>query len=126
MACMAKRGLLTLRNCESPESRNCANCGRPMCTEHLSARSGYTQCLECAAADPDKDKNYDAEWASGYRREYYRRSGYAPIVFGLGALGVAGLAGAAYWNNVDRRAFHPGAGNRLIDEDDRDVSFGDS
>ena len=69
MACMAQRGLLTLRNCDNPEARNCAKCGRPMCSEHLSARSGHTMCLECAAADPDKDHQYDAEWASGYRRE---------------------------------------------------------
>ena len=39
MACMAQRGLLTLRNCNNPEARNCAKCGRPTCSEHLSARS---------------------------------------------------------------------------------------
>jgi len=125
MACMAKRGLLTLRDCENPEARNCANCGRPMCNEHLSARSGHTTCLECAAADPDKDHQYDAEWASGYRREYYRRSGYAPILFGgAAALGAAALAGA-YWDHVDRRAFR----NRVagtFDEDDARAGFGDS
>lgn len=125
MACMAKRGLLTLRDCEKPEERTCANCGRPMCHEHLSARSGYTKCLECAAADPEKDQQYDAEWASGYRREYYRRSGYAPILFGAAAaLGAAALAGA-YWDHVDRRAFQPAHGQHFADEE-RDADFGDS
>ena len=125
MACLAKRGLLTLRDCNNPESRNCANCGRPMCTEHLSARSGYTKCLECAAADPAKDQQYDAEWASGYRREYYRRSGYAPILFGAGAaLGAAALAGA-YWDHVDRRAFRARTAGSFDDED-RGAGFGDS
>ena len=125
MACMAQRGLLTLRNCDNPEARNCANCGRPMCSEHLSARSGHTKCLECAAADPDKDHQYDAEWASGYRREYYRRSGYAPILFGIGALGAAGMAGA-YWDHVDHRAFRTSATNRMLDDDERAAGFGDS
>jgi len=125
MACMAKRGLLTLRDCEKTEERNCANCGRPMCHEHLSARSGYTKCLECAAADPEKDQQYDAEWASGYRREYYRRSGYAPILFGAAAaLGVAGLA-SAYWDHVDQRAFR-GRTAGTFDDEDSAVGFGDS
>ncbi len=125
MSCMAQRGLLTLRNCDNPEARNCAKCGRPMCSEHLSARSGHTMCLECAAADPDKDRQYDAEWASGYRREYYRRHNYAPILFGIGALGAVGLAGA-YWDHVDRRAFHANAANRTLDDDDGVAGFGDS
>ena len=125
MACMAQRGLLTLRNCDNPEARNCDKCGRPMCSEHLSARSGHTRCLECAAVDPAKDQQYDAEWASGYRRDYYRRSGYAPIMFGVGALAATGLA-AAYWDHVDRRPFHPGAGTHLLDDDEHGVGFGDS
>lgn len=125
MACMAKRGLLTLRDCDTAEERNCAHCGRPMCHEHLSARSGYTTCLECAAADPAKDQNYDAEWASGYRREYYRRNNYAPILFGgAAALGAAALAGA-YWNHVDQRAFRQRALG-TFDEDAGNVGFGDS
>jgi len=122
MACMAQRGLLTLRNCENPEVRNCSNCGRPMCNEHLSARSGNTMCLECAAADPAKDLQYDAEWASGYRREYYRHSGYAPIL--LGGLGAAALAGA-YWDHVDHRAFRARTAG-MVDEDERRAGFGDS
>jgi hypothetical protein len=125
MACMAKRGLLTLRDCENPEARNCATCGRPMCNEHLSARSGHTKCLECAAADPAKDQQFDAEWASGYRREYYRRSGYAPILLGGAAvLGAAALAGA-YWDHVDRRAFRARTAG-AFDEDDGGATFGDS
>lgn len=124
MACMAKRGFLTLRDCENAEERTCANCGRPMCHEHLSARSGYTRCLECAAVDPDKDQQYDAEWASGYRRDYYRRSGYSPILFGVGALAAAGLAGA-YWSDIDRRAFRPGPAQHALDEEGA-ASFGDS
>jgi hypothetical protein len=125
MACMAKRGLLTLRDCENTEERNCANCGRPMCHEHLSARSGYAKCLECAAADPDKDQQYDAEWASGYRREYYRRSGYAPILFGAAAaLGVAGLA-SAYWDHVDQRSFRSRTAG-TFDDEDHAAGFGDS
>src|SRR5437870_3742568 len=80
MACMAKRGLLTLRDCDNAEARNCANCGRPMCHEHLSARSGYTNCLECAAADPDKDHQFDAEWAPGSRRGCLRAGVAVDIV----------------------------------------------
>ena len=125
MACMAKRGLLTLRDCDAAEERTCANCGRPMCHEHLSARSGFTRCLECAAADPDKDQQYDAEWASGYRREYYRRSGYAPILFGGAALLGAGALAGAYWDHVDRRAFRTRAAG-AFDEDDAGTTFGDS
>ena len=124
MACMAKRGLLTLRDCANAEERNCEVCGRPMCHEHLSARSGYTKCLECWAADPKTDQQYDAEWASGYRRDYYRRSGYAPILLGgAAALGAAALAGA-YWEHVDQRAFRQRVAG-AVDEDDA-VSFGDS
>jgi hypothetical protein len=122
MACMAKRGFLTLRNCDNPEAQTCETCGRPMCTEHLSARSGYKQCLECASAgvDLDTDPNLDPEWAASYRRDYYRRSGYSPIDFAL--MGAAG----SYWNGVDRRAFRANAAGRNPLDEDREPGFGDS
>jgi hypothetical protein len=122
MACMARRGFLTLRECENPEARSCDACGRPMCTEHLSARSGFTRCLECAApAFNEADENYDSDWAYGYRRDYYQRTGYQPIDFA--AAGVA--ASSPYWDGVDRRAFRAGAQHDLDDES-RSGSFGES
>lgn len=131
MSCMAKRGFLTLRNCDNAEVRNCETCGRPMCNEHLSARSGYKQCLECASAtvDSEKDPNFDPEWAYSYRRNYYRRSGYSPIDFalmGVAGAAVAGVAAGAYWSGVDRRGFRRNAAGQNPLDEEREPGFGDS
>ena len=116
MACMARSGFLTLRDCGNPEARNCTSCGRPMCEQHLSARSGFAQCLECAGSGADLDPS-DPEWAYGYRRNFYTSSGYSPFYFGN-----------RQFDDYDVRSFHAAANRQsAVDEGaEKDAGFGDS
>lgn len=118
MPCMARRGFLTLRDCGNPEERLCASCSRPMCHEHLAARSDYTQCLECAAfATKSELDPSDPEWPYAYRRGYYHDYGYAPFYFG-----------STQYGDYDVRSFDRGANQRAVaDRDDEGkANFGDS
>jgi hypothetical protein len=126
--CTARRGFLTLHDCGNPASTNCVSCSRPICSEHLSPRSGFTQCLDCfargasqdpAAAKATADDEYDPEWSAGYRRSYYG-SGYRPI--------YSGYYGSTYYDDYDVRSFDAGASHDAadVDDDDRGTSFGDS
>jgi len=117
MPCMARSGFLTLRDCGNPEAQACAKCGRPMCTAHLSARSGFTECLDCASRAENLSPE-DPEWAYGYRRQYYGTSGYAPLYFGHGAA----------YDDYDVRSFDSAAnvGGPVDDAHEGDAGFGDS
>ncbi len=82
MICEARRGFLTLSDCGQPAATSCANCGRAMCAMHLSARSGFTNCLDCSAtvaSGEETETEYDDVWAHRYRDDYYRTSGYTPL-----------------------------------------------
>jgi hypothetical protein len=82
MNCEGRKGFLTLASCENPGVTACANCARMMCPAHLSALSGFSTCLDCAAANPQtqpREGEYDETWAAGYRRSYYDDTGYAPV-----------------------------------------------
>ena len=82
MNCEGRKGFLTLADCENPGVTACANCARMMCPAHLSALSGFTTCLDCAATDPQtqpQEGQYDETWATGYRNSYYHDTGYTPV-----------------------------------------------
>lgn len=84
MNCEGRKGFLTLADCENPGVTACANCGRMMCPAHLSAQTGFTTCLDCAAANPQQQQQqeegeYDETWATGYRNSYYSDTGYTPV-----------------------------------------------
>lgn len=82
MNCEGRKGFLTLSNCENPGVTACASCARMMCPAHLSARSGFTTCLDCAAASLQNQQErgeHDETWAAGYRRSYYDDTGYSPV-----------------------------------------------
>jgi len=116
MACMARSGFLTLRDCGNPEAQNCTSCGRPMCAQHLTSRSGFSECYECGGANQDLDPT-DPEWSYGYRRNFYASNGYAPLYFG-----------SREFDDYDVRSFH-GAANRagIVDDDAQGAAgFGDS
>ncbi len=81
MNCEGRKGFLTLANCENPGATACANCARMMCPAHLAPQSGFTTCLDCAATNPEMNREgeYDETWAAGYRRSYYADTGYTPV-----------------------------------------------
>jgi hypothetical protein len=84
MICTAQKGFLTLAACGNGASSACSQCGRPMCTAHLSPTTGFSTCYDCAATQPAKreegteEGEYDETWAHGYRSSYYSDSGYRP------------------------------------------------
>ena len=81
MICAAAKGFLTQSDCGSPAATMCSNCGRPMCTVHLSPASGFSTCYDCAATQPQQETtptDYDDNWAHGYRASYYSTTGYRP------------------------------------------------
>ncbi len=111
MSCEGRKGFLTLSDCENPGVTACANCGRMMCPAHLSARSGFTTCLDCAAANPEQQQqegeegDYDETWAAGYRRSYYEDTDYTPV-----------SSGSSVFNRYDRSSFTSRTRNVSEDE----------
>ena len=78
--CQAKRGFFTLRGCTRPAIKQCEQCGKPTCQQHLSMRTANRFCLDCAAKQSEQNTTYyDDDWAYSYRNRYYSSSGYYPI-----------------------------------------------
>ena len=113
--CVARKGFLTLSDCGATAVRPCANCGRSMCSTHLSAASGFTKCLDCAAtSEPEKPGEYDDLWARRYRNTYYTATGFLPV-YGASRL----------YDQGDARSFDGGRQDLMEDDVDRG-GFGDS
>jgi hypothetical protein len=121
--CLIRTGFLTLRDCGNSASTLCTTCSRPACATHLSASSGFTLCLECAAgqqvgqesADVGESETYDDAWAYRYRSHYYNR-GYQPI-----------YTGTTDYDGYDVRAFDSDVNDTFVDDDTSSTaSFGDS
>jgi hypothetical protein len=117
-SCMARKGFLTLSDCGNPAMTACSNCSRPMCTLHLSPTSGFSQCLDCAAAGPVQEnaegEQYDDVWAHRYRNEYYSSSSYRPFY-------VGSHYDDSYYNSQDVRAFDDSANDRDFADDDTET-----
>ena len=108
--CRAKRGFFSLRDCGEMAVKQCALCGRPVCSMHLSPPSGFTNCLDCEGRASERqvlDKNQqqapadqpldDPTWSYRYRDRYYSRSGYAPV--------YTGRYYDSYYDRYDTRSF---------------------
>lgn len=79
--CMAKVGLLFLRDCGSMMMNNCVACGRPVCRRHSIESGEGIVCPECAA--PKKNLHADpAASQSAQRQSYYNRYDYYPYYYG--------------------------------------------
>lgn len=110
--CTAQSGFLTMSGCDNTATTVCASCGSPRCPIHLSPRSGFTQCLECANREPQPEQeeaDYDEDWSYRYRDSYYSSSGYRPH---------------SSYDETDSAAFVDG--ERMGDDERDDASFGDS
>jgi len=134
--CRARRGFFSLRDCGEMSVKQCALCGRPMCSQHLSPQSGFTRCLDCEGravekdvlAAPEKTKPADQPltdpaWANRYREGYYSRSGYAPI--------YTGSYYDSYYDRYDTRSFDSsmassGPSSTLADNDSGRIRDTDS
>lgn len=79
--CMAKIGLLFLRDCGNPMSRTCIACGRPICEEHAIGTRQGTVCPDCAASE-DALQNDPGARFTAQRGRYYSRFGYIPYYYG--------------------------------------------
>jgi hypothetical protein len=113
--CAARKGFLTLSDCGKSVTRNCANCGRGMCSEHLAAQTGYSLCLDCAAAKTEvKEGDYDPLWAHRYRNAYYTSTGFLPV-----------YGAAMMFDRSDRMSFTSTTTDTFDDDVDRG-GFGDS
>ena len=123
--CMARRGFLTLSDCENMATTACSNCGRMMCPVHLSPTSGFSMCLDCAATTQNQqtqegetgEQDYNEEWATGYRNDYYSSSRYAPV--------YTGSHSDSYYDSQDVRSFDTEEQGVVDDEEDRG-GFGES
>jgi len=115
--CRAKRGFFSLRDCGEMSVKQCALCGRPVCSPHLSPRSGFTRCLDCEGRAVEKDvlatpakkqepapppdqPLSDPAWSYRYRDRYYSRSHYAPL--------YVGTYYDSYYDRYDTRSFDSG------------------
>lgn len=127
--CMARRGFLTLSDCENPATTACSNCGRMMCPVHLSPTSGFSMCLDCAATvrtgeegkegkeGETGEQEYNEEWAAGYRNDYYSSTRYAPV--------YTGSHHDTYYDGQDVRSFDSEE-QGIVDDDEDRGGFGDS
>lgn len=136
--CRAKRGFFSLRDCGEMSVKQCALCGRPMCSHHLSPMSGFTRCLDCDGRAAEKEvvaqksqKNVpkpppeqplnDPAWSHRYRDRYYSTAGYAPI--------YAGAYYDSYYDRYDTRSFDSdmaSSGPSTATERERGTGIGDS
>jgi hypothetical protein len=131
--CSAKRGFFSLRDCDGMVAAQCAACGRPMCSHHLSPDSGFTRCLDCEARNAEKlaltggpplvveQPLADPAWPYRYRSRYYRSSNYSPWYFGSNL--------DPYYNDYDLRSFDSDVASRgpiAAAADVEPAGFGDS
>ena len=116
--CQARRGFLILHDCGAPSTSTCDTCQRPMCSEHMSSRSGYKTCLDCYSKTYQLQKGaaYDDEWAYTYRRHYYTTYGYQPW-----------YDGDYSYDDYDVRSFDDHVNAGAVDgQDSERAGFGDS
>lgn len=94
LTCMAKTGLLFLRDCGDMAINNCHLCGRPLCREHSIDTGQGIVCPECAAS---KEEASNAPGVSrlARRHHYYSRYGYVPYYYGH----------TRYYSDQDYRTF---------------------
>ena len=123
--CAAQRGFLMFRDCGNPATNECATCGRPMCSEHLAASTGFTTCLDCVARRPGDEWNKTTdgrEYAYGFRHHFYTAAAFAPIGLGLAALADS------FYDDYDIRSFDSRRRHAALADvdDEREPSFGDS
>lgn len=78
--CQAKKGFFTLRDCSGTAAGDCRQCGRHICSDHLSAEDPQV-CKECMGKMRDREYD-DDEWFYSYRHVYYTEHHYNPIYFG--------------------------------------------
>jgi hypothetical protein len=124
MNCECKTGFFSLRDCGQPAMAQCQSCSRAMCHAHAAAESRFAECRDCWArrvqdGDPrmvDRNRNYDDDWAAGYRSRYYA-AGYTPI--------YAGTHYHHYYDRYDTRSFAH-SDRDFVDDDDARAGFGDS
>lgn len=93
-SCMAKTGLLFLRDCGNLMSRFCKACGRPICSEHSIPSDQGMVCPECAASGDTPQNEPGARFAQ-QRGGYYSRYGYSPYYYGY----------SHYYSDQDYRTF---------------------
>ena len=124
--CECKSGFFSLRDCEEPPSASCAECGRQVCSRHLSPASGFAKCLDCAARAAQAEQGQappapgeealDDEWTYGARHRYYS-SGYHPL--------YTGSRYHHYYDSYDTRSFDD-VDTAEADAGERGAGFGDS
>ena len=113
--CAARKGFLTMSDCGNSAARACANCGRDMCSAHLAAQTGFSTCLDCAAARSDVVAGEaDPLWAHRYRSSYYAATGFLPV-----------YGASMMFDQHDRASFAGTHADTFDDEVDRG-GFGDS
>lgn len=47
--CECKSGFFSLRDCDGAPAGSCSECGRTVCSRHLSPASAFSRCLDCHA-----------------------------------------------------------------------------
>jgi hypothetical protein len=78
--CECKSGFFSLRDCDGAPSGSCSECGRTVCSRHLSPASAFSQCLDCRARSLQQPGQEQArpEKMSGFA-EYQRTLAQQPV-----------------------------------------------
>ncbi|MGA1871506.1 MAG: hypothetical protein ACMUJM_23510 [bacterium] len=92
--CLAKVGLLTLRECGESMETHCALCNRPICKEHMITTQSKLMCPECAFRQKTGSRRRAYRGPSN-RHRYYESYGYQPVYYGHDH----------YYNDYDSRSF---------------------
>ena len=96
--CKVKIGLLFLRDCGNEVSGQCAACGRPVCTKHISEAEKGPVCPECAI-DNDWPDVTDSLKMVTKRRKYNLKYKYRPFYKSKGG------GGSQVYSDWDYRIF---------------------
>lgn len=119
--CQETAGFLFKHACKQLAIRNCAACGKSVCSDHHRVVEGQLICIACAKSNMEKNPSYRSN------RRYTDRAGYDPYdPYYYGGYHYSGWGhyGSGYWghSHYDRHRGHSHDPNDFTEADGESVA----